>query len=296
MSPGSVAQQRRVSCVSLSFCVYQQHHCLRSAAALAFPHTTVSTLLGSGSMAYIVVHSCCCCSRTLHTINPILSFCVPSLPPHPLSPSSLLTPSPSSPPLPSSLPPHSTPLPHSLRSTLPFIPPHPLFPFSLLTHSPFLPPHLLSLPPSLTALPFLPHSFALSQLSILQEQPRKDGVEITVVPSSFSTSSSSLLSPAPAGFLDTSQSCPGTPAPQHAKQGSAGPSNMATLKRPTSLSRHASAAGLLTRGVQILAYEFIERVEKFSGRLCELYMCHKQGGPMTQSPIAYGLLFLVSCR
>uniref|UniRef100_A0A8C4Z677 Rho GTPase activating protein 45b n=1 Tax=Gadus morhua TaxID=8049 RepID=A0A8C4Z677_GADMO len=54
-------------------------------------------------------------------------------------------------------------------------------------------------------------------------QPRKDGVEITVVPSSFSTSSSHL-SP-------------------HAKQGVTGSSNMATLRRPTSLSRHASAAG-----------------------------------------------------
>ncbi|XP_030227731.1 rho GTPase-activating protein 45 isoform X1 [Gadus morhua] len=79
-------------------------------------------------------------------------------------------------------------------------------------------------------------------LSILQEQPRKDGVEITVVPSSFSTSSSHL-SPATAGFLDSSLSCPGTPATQHAKQGVTGSSNMATLRRPTSLSRHASAAG-----------------------------------------------------
>uniref|UniRef100_A0A8C5C981 Rho GTPase activating protein 45b n=1 Tax=Gadus morhua TaxID=8049 RepID=A0A8C5C981_GADMO len=82
----------------------------------------------------------------------------------------------------------------------------------------------------------------LKQLSILQEQPRKDGVEITVVPSSFSTSSSHL-SPATAGFLDSSLSCPGTPATQHAKQGVTGSSNMATLRRPTSLSRHASAAG-----------------------------------------------------
>ncbi|CAL8308501.1 unnamed protein product [Lota lota] len=77
-------------------------------------------------------------------------------------------------------------------------------------------------------------------LSILQEQPRRDGVEVTISSSSFSTSS---LTPTPAGFLDPSLSCPGTPAAQHAKQGVACPSNMATLKRPTSLSRHASAAG-----------------------------------------------------
>uniref|UniRef100_A0A096M3Y4 Rho GTPase activating protein 45 n=1 Tax=Poecilia formosa TaxID=48698 RepID=A0A096M3Y4_POEFO len=58
------------------------------------------------------------------------------------------------------------------------------------------------------------------QLSILQEQPRKD---------------------------DSSLSCPGTPSPQHAKlaamQGVGCPSPVQTLKRPTALSRHASAAG-----------------------------------------------------
>uniref|UniRef100_A0A669AV38 Rho GTPase activating protein 45 n=1 Tax=Oreochromis niloticus TaxID=8128 RepID=A0A669AV38_ORENI len=61
----------------------------------------------------------------------------------------------------------------------------------------------------------------LSQLSILQEQPRRDA--------------------------DPSASCPGTPSTQHNKlgmmQGVACPSPVATLKRPTALSRHASAAG-----------------------------------------------------
>uniref|UniRef100_A0A8C9Z811 Rho GTPase activating protein 45 n=1 Tax=Sander lucioperca TaxID=283035 RepID=A0A8C9Z811_SANLU len=59
-----------------------------------------------------------------------------------------------------------------------------------------------------------------SQLSILQEQPRKD---------------------------DLSLSCPSTPSIQHGKlaamQGVGCPSPVATLKRPTALSRHASAAG-----------------------------------------------------
>uniref|UniRef100_A0A3P9NJR7 Rho GTPase activating protein 45 n=1 Tax=Poecilia reticulata TaxID=8081 RepID=A0A3P9NJR7_POERE len=63
-----------------------------------------------------------------------------------------------------------------------------------------------------------------SGLSILQEQPRKD-----------------------AGDADSSLSCPGTPSPQHAKlaamQGVGCPSPVQTLKRPTALSRHASAAG-----------------------------------------------------
>uniref|UniRef100_A0A671U4J7 Rho GTPase activating protein 45 n=1 Tax=Sparus aurata TaxID=8175 RepID=A0A671U4J7_SPAAU len=46
---------------------------------------------------------------------------------------------------------------------------------------------------------------------------------------------------------DPSLSCPGTPSPQHSKlaamQGVGCPSPVATLKRPTALSRHASAAG-----------------------------------------------------
>uniref|UniRef100_A0A3B4WP41 Rho GTPase activating protein 45 n=1 Tax=Seriola lalandi dorsalis TaxID=1841481 RepID=A0A3B4WP41_SERLL len=56
-----------------------------------------------------------------------------------------------------------------------------------------------------------------SSLSILQEQPRKD---------------------------DLSVSCPGTPSTQHSKMPAMGcPSPVSTLKRPTALSRHASAAG-----------------------------------------------------
>ncbi|KAJ3600089.1 hypothetical protein NHX12_034041 [Muraenolepis orangiensis] len=77
---------------------------------------------------------------------------------------------------------------------------------------------------------------AVSSLSILQEQPRKDGAEIT----NSSSLSSSSLAPTSAGFLDPSLSCPGTPVVQH---GGACISSMATLRRPTSLSRHASAAG-----------------------------------------------------
>ncbi|KAM6962440.1 rho GTPase-activating protein 45 [Aplochiton taeniatus] len=86
----------------------------------------------------------------------------------------------------------------------------------------------------------------LKQLSILQEQPRKDALDspATVLSSSFS--SSSFLSPS-ASLQDPSLSCPGTPSAQHSRlsglQGVGGPSPVATLKRPTALSRHASAAG-----------------------------------------------------
>uniref|UniRef100_A0A7N9B016 Rho GTPase activating protein 45b n=1 Tax=Mastacembelus armatus TaxID=205130 RepID=A0A7N9B016_9TELE len=56
-------------------------------------------------------------------------------------------------------------------------------------------------------------------------------------------------SPGPqTGLLDPSMSCPGNPSTQHNKlggiQGLGCPSPVATLKRPTALSRHASAAGL----------------------------------------------------
>uniref|UniRef100_A0A7N5ZYZ9 Rho GTPase activating protein 45b n=1 Tax=Anabas testudineus TaxID=64144 RepID=A0A7N5ZYZ9_ANATE len=84
------------------------------------------------------------------------------------------------------------------------------------------------------------------QLSILPEQPRKDAGDIAL--SSSPSSSSSLLTPTSAGHLDPSMSCPGTPSTQHSKmaalQGVGCPSPVATLKRPTALSRHASAAGL----------------------------------------------------
>uniref|UniRef100_A0A672ZNL6 Rho GTPase activating protein 45b n=1 Tax=Sphaeramia orbicularis TaxID=375764 RepID=A0A672ZNL6_9TELE len=55
-------------------------------------------------------------------------------------------------------------------------------------------------------------------------------------------------SPGPqTGLQDPSLSCPGTPSTQHGKlaamQGVGCPSPVATLKRPTALSRHASAAG-----------------------------------------------------
>nr|XP_046247237.1 rho GTPase-activating protein 45 isoform X2 [Scatophagus argus] len=90
------------------------------------------------------------------------------------------------------------------------------------------------------------HNVWLKQLSILQEQPRKDAGDITLS-SSPSSSSSSTLTPTSAGQQDPSLSCPGTPSPQHSKlavmQGLGCPSPVATLKRPTALSRHASAAG-----------------------------------------------------
>ncbi|XP_053178647.1 rho GTPase-activating protein 45 isoform X1 [Scomber japonicus] len=81
-------------------------------------------------------------------------------------------------------------------------------------------------------------------LSILQEQPRKDAGDVAL---SSSPSVSSTLAPASAGHQDSSLSCPGTPSPQQIKmaalQGVGCPSPVATLKRPTALSRHASAAG-----------------------------------------------------
>ncbi|XP_029001841.1 rho GTPase-activating protein 45 isoform X2 [Betta splendens] len=89
------------------------------------------------------------------------------------------------------------------------------------------------------------HSIWLKQLSILPEQPRKDGGDAALSSSPSSVSSSSLLTPTSAGLLDPSASCPGTPSMQHGKMAGVGcPSPVATLKRPTALSRHASAAGL----------------------------------------------------
>ncbi|XP_033937540.1 rho GTPase-activating protein 45 isoform X1 [Pseudochaenichthys georgianus] len=80
-------------------------------------------------------------------------------------------------------------------------------------------------------------------LSILQEQPRKDAADITL--SSSPLSSASTLTPTSAGLQDSAVSCPGTPSIHHSKlaamQGVGSP--VSTLKRPTALSRHASAAG-----------------------------------------------------
>ncbi|MEQ2200675.1 hypothetical protein XENOCAPTIV_001559 [Xenoophorus captivus] len=91
------------------------------------------------------------------------------------------------------------------------------------------------------------HSIWLKQLSILQEQPRKDAADATLSSSPSSSTTSSTLTPSSASFQDSSLSCPGTPSPQHAKlvamQGVGGASPVTTLKRPTALSRHASAAG-----------------------------------------------------
>ncbi|KAM7388469.1 hypothetical protein PAMP_024641 [Pampus punctatissimus] len=91
------------------------------------------------------------------------------------------------------------------------------------------------------------HNVWLKQLSILQEQPRKDAGDVTLSSSPSSSSSSSIPTPTFAGLQDPSQSCPGTPSPQYSKlagmQGVGCPSPVGTLKRPTALSRHASAAG-----------------------------------------------------
>ncbi|KAK7889234.1 hypothetical protein WMY93_024794 [Mugilogobius chulae] len=85
-----------------------------------------------------------------------------------------------------------------------------------------------------------PQSSAPS-LSILQEQPRKDAGDISL--SSSPGTPSATLTPN-AGLLDPSMSCPGTPSLQHSKmQGMSCPSPVGTLRRPTSLSRHASAVG-----------------------------------------------------
>ncbi|XP_039984314.1 rho GTPase-activating protein 45 isoform X2 [Xiphias gladius] len=91
------------------------------------------------------------------------------------------------------------------------------------------------------------HNVWLKQLSILQEQPRKDAGDVTLSSSPLSSSSSSTLTQASAGLQDPSMSCSGTPGTQHSKltpmQGMGCPSPVSTLKRPTALSRHASAAG-----------------------------------------------------
>ncbi|XP_053286286.1 rho GTPase-activating protein 45 isoform X2 [Pleuronectes platessa] len=87
----------------------------------------------------------------------------------------------------------------------------------------------------------------LKQLSILTEQSRKDAGDVSLSSFSSATSCSSTLTAASAGLLDPSGSCPGTPSPQHCKlmamQGMGSQSPVSTLKRPTALSRHASAAG-----------------------------------------------------
>lgn len=84
------------------------------------------------------------------------------------------------------------------------------------------------------------HSTWLKQLSILPEQPRKDVGDVALS-SSPGVSSSASLTPNSAGLLDPSSSCPGTPSIPHGKVTC--PSPVGTLRRPTSLSRHASAAG-----------------------------------------------------
>ncbi|XP_062412936.1 rho GTPase-activating protein 45 isoform X2 [Sardina pilchardus] len=76
-----------------------------------------------------------------------------------------------------------------------------------------------------------------SPQSFSSEQPKRDvpdGASPTL-----STSSTATLSPP--GLGHSPVSCPGTPTPHHGRQGC--PSPGGTLKRPPSLSRHASAAG-----------------------------------------------------
>ncbi|XP_047442416.1 rho GTPase-activating protein 45 isoform X2 [Mugil cephalus] len=85
------------------------------------------------------------------------------------------------------------------------------------------------------------------QSNVPSEQPKKDAGDATLSSSPSSSSSSSTLTPTSAGLQDPSLSCPGTPSIQHGKlaamQGVGCPSPVTTLKRPTALSRHASAAG-----------------------------------------------------
>ncbi|KAL2089614.1 hypothetical protein ACEWY4_014302 [Coilia grayii] len=81
-----------------------------------------------------------------------------------------------------------------------------------------------------------PQSF--SSLSALQEQPKRGDVPDGTSPT-LSTSSAATLSPP--GLNNSPVSCPGTPNVQHARQGALSPGG--TLKRPSTLSRHASAAG-----------------------------------------------------
>ncbi|XP_060797346.1 rho GTPase-activating protein 45 isoform X2 [Neoarius graeffei] len=77
-----------------------------------------------------------------------------------------------------------------------------------------------------------------STLSILQEQPRKDGLDASSSSSSAPSSTpASLCPPAVEG-----QTCPGTLSATHGKLVGC-PSPAGTLKRPTALSRNASAAG-----------------------------------------------------
>lgn len=95
----------------------------------------------------------------------------------------------------------------------------------------------------------MPFPLLLPQLSILQEQPRKDAGDAALSSSPSSSSTSSMLTPTSAGHHDPSLSCPSTPSTQHGKlaamPGAGCPSPVATLRRPTALSRHASAAGPL---------------------------------------------------
>uniref|UniRef100_A0AAR2IQU9 Rho GTPase activating protein 45b n=1 Tax=Pygocentrus nattereri TaxID=42514 RepID=A0AAR2IQU9_PYGNA len=89
---------------------------------------------------------------------------------------------------------------------------------------------------SKTKLDILPNrpNVWLKQLSILQEQPRKD--------TSDSSTSSSANPASLCPSVTDAPSCPGTPSAQHTKLVGC-PSPVGTLKRPTALSRHASAAG-----------------------------------------------------
>ncbi|CAN9500581.1 unnamed protein product [Ophioblennius macclurei] len=83
-------------------------------------------------------------------------------------------------------------------------------------------------------------------LSSLQEQPRKDVADVALSSSPLLASASTLTPTA--ACMDPSLSCPSTPSTQHSKlaamHGVGSQSPVATLKRPTALSRHASAAGL----------------------------------------------------
>ncbi|KAJ7993105.1 hypothetical protein DPEC_G00268970 [Dallia pectoralis] len=79
-----------------------------------------------------------------------------------------------------------------------------------------------------------------SSLSILQEQPRSDAAYTAL----SSSSAIATLLTSPGVQLDSPVSCPSTPSTQHTKLAGVGcPSAGFPMKRPTALSRHASAAG-----------------------------------------------------
>ncbi|XP_063056563.1 rho GTPase-activating protein 45 isoform X2 [Engraulis encrasicolus] len=82
-----------------------------------------------------------------------------------------------------------------------------------------------------------------SSQSVSSEQPKKAGDLPDGASPTLSSSSAATLSPP--CFGNSTVSCPGTPNVQHGRQGASASSSVSggPLKRPSTLSRHASAAG-----------------------------------------------------